>query len=423
MTQPSGQQHGWDEEHQVAWMSSSEFMSAVAVALDQQRRPAKDLRLVDLHHRPGAGVSVVLEAQPRGGGDPFFLGATTERVDPVPEHVMSLSDGEPGRVLLWLHPYDPRLPGLALAAVPASVESTWGSGSPVLKLETLAYRPLRRAVLRATFADGRRLYLKALHREAEALHRHHTLLIEAGIPAPAPVGPSVQGVVALLESRGEPLAAALSRQGAEVPDAAALLALLERLPLSLMSERRRESWSERLPAYAHAASVAFPSLRDRIAVLERAISAQLAAADPGPHEPVHGDLYEANLFVTGGRVSGLLDVDGAGPGHRVDDLACLLAHLAVLPQLDRRYRDVPQYAALLDQDFQRYLRGRGIAVAAMHARAAAVVLTLVAGVHDEGHTDREAAAAARLAIAEALQRRAAAEVIASGVDHPPARNN
>lgn len=405
------QQTGWEESHQVQWMSSPEFIHVVMMALEQQQRAATSVTLVDLHHRPGAGVSVVLEATPSGGGEPFFLGATTEGLEPIPEHVMVLSGGERRRVLLWLHPYDPKLPGLALVSMPASVEQVWGDGAPVQTLETLAYRPLRRAVLRATFADGRRLYLKALHRDAEALHRRHALLVEAGIPAPAPVGEPVHGVVALLESEGESLAMALSREGAELPDAADLLAMLDRLPLSLLQERRRESWSERLPDYADAASVAFPALRGRIAELQQKLSAQLAAVDPGPVEPVHGDLYEANIFVKGRRLSGLLDVDGAGPGYRVDDLACLLAHLAVLPQLDQRYADVPRYASLLDEDFVRSLRGRGIASAALHSRVAAVVLTLVAGVHDEGHEDAEQVGAARVGIAESLQRLAATDLL------------
>lgn len=401
------QQSVWDETSQAQWMASNELIEVVGRALDQQERPAASVELVDLHHRPGAGVSVVLEALPRDGGAPFFLGATTERLEPVPEHVMVLSDGADRRVHLWLHPYDPRLPGLQLAAVPASVEELWGEGSAVVNLETLAYRPLRRAVMRASFADGRHLYLKALHRDAEALRRRHALLLDAGIPAPRPQGEVVHGVVALSEAEGHSLATALSREQESLPTAAELIRMLDALPSSLMSERRRESWSERLPDYADAARIAFPTHAERIDALEHRLSSLLSTCDPGPLEPVHGDLYEANVFVADGRISGVLDVDGAGPGHRVDDLACFLAHLAVLPQLDTRYGRVPSYAASLDDAFCASLRRRGIAVAGLHARAAAVVLTLVAGVHDEGHGDVEAASSWRLHIAEEFAARAA----------------
>ena len=52
--------------------------------------------------------------------------------------------------------------------------------------------------------------------------------------------------------------------------------------------------------------------------------------DLGPVVATHGDFHEGQLTVTrvgeGWRPSGLLDVDTVGPGHRVDDLACLVAH-------------------------------------------------------------------------------------------------
>lgn len=45
--------------------------------------------------------------------------------------------------------------------------------------------------------------------------------------------------------------------------------------------------------------------------------------------PVHGDFYEAQVLVDDGRVSGIIDVDSAGPGERVDEWANLLGHLSV----------------------------------------------------------------------------------------------
>jgi hypothetical protein len=46
--------------------------------------------------------------------------------------------------------------------------------------------------------------------------------------------------------------------------------------------------------------------------------------------PTHGDFYDSQLFVAGGAITGLLDIDTMGPGNRADDLACSLAHLSVL---------------------------------------------------------------------------------------------
>ncbi len=45
---------------------------------------------------------------------------------------------------------------------------------------------------------------------------------------------------------------------------------------------------------------------------------------------VHGDFYDGQLLCTDHRVTGLVDVDTAGPGHRIDEWATLLAHLSVL---------------------------------------------------------------------------------------------
>ncbi|MGC8035516.1 phosphotransferase, partial [Salmonella enterica] len=61
----------------------------------------------------------------------------------------------------------------------------------------------------------------------------------------------------------------------------------------------------------------------------------------GPVVPTHGDFYEANVLMQEETISCLLDVDSLGPGHRVDDLACFLGHVAVLPAVDSRYVHAP----------------------------------------------------------------------------------
>jgi hypothetical protein len=65
---------------------------------------------------------------------------------------------------------------------------------------------------------------------------------------------------------------------------------------------------------------------------------------------VHGDFYESQLLVDGGAVVGLLDVDTAGAGARIDDWATLLAHLAVQEQLQRAPATTAAYAAGLLRD-------------------------------------------------------------------------
>ncbi|MCZ2263759.1 phosphotransferase, partial [Isoptericola sp. QY 916] len=143
----------------------------------------------------------------------------------------------------------------------------------------------------------------------------------------------------------------------------------------------------------------------RLAALREAIGAVVAAGDPGPLVTTHGDLHAANLLldpVVGAgdrpRVGAVLDVDTLGPGHLVDDLACAVAHLAVLPSLDpAAYAGV---GGLVDRCLDVF--GRAVEPTLLRARAAAVVVSLAAGAEDA------AAAGALLDVAERLAAEAAA---------------
>src|SRR5690606_15141007 len=92
-----------------------------------------------------------------------------------------------------------------------------------------------------------------------------------------------------------------------------------------------------------------------------------------------GGAAAGGAAASGLRLTGLLDVDSAGPGHRVDDLACLLGHMSVLPLLD------PEAYRLVPGTFARWLAAADALVdpAALRARAAGVVLSLVAGARGE----------------------------------------
>lgn len=72
-----------------------------------------------------------------------------------------------------------------------------------------------------------------------------------------------------------------------------------------------------------------PEAQDETAARADRLRAGLAAGDPGSRVPVHGDLHPGNLHVdaAGERITGVLDADDLGMGHRVDDWAVLIAHL------------------------------------------------------------------------------------------------
>jgi hypothetical protein len=82
-------------------------------------------------------------------------------------------------------------------------------------------------------------------------------------------------------------------------------------------------------------------------------------------------------MVNGAEVTGLLDVDTAGPGDRLDDLACVIGHLSVLAQV------WPQKAATVGELGSRYLSEleRQVDPRQLRLRIAAVVLSLATGPH------------------------------------------
>jgi aminoglycoside phosphotransferase (APT) family kinase protein len=271
-----------------------------------------------------------------------------------------------------------------------------GPAPSAFDLTLLGYRPLRRAVLRAT-ADEAVSYVKVLRPDrADRLATRQELLAAAGL-TPAVVARPAPGVLVTPAATGRPLAGLLADPGsAEVPTAAALVELLDRLPAGLAGLDRRPAWADRLDFHAATATQRLPAAADRIEALAATVQRQLDTAPVGPLVPTHGDFYEANILVEGSRLN-LIDLDAAGPGRREDDLACLLAHVAVLPPLSPfHYGHVPELLEAWTGDFSAR-----VDPAALFARVAAVVLSLVAG----GENDQ---AEIRLALAEAWAARALA---------------
>jgi aminoglycoside phosphotransferase (APT) family kinase protein len=134
------------------------------------------------------------------------------------------------------------------------------------------------------------------------------------------------------------------------------------------------SWLDRVGHYAKVVGAVVPDQAQRLQQLAGVIAAE---AGTGPTVPVHGDFYESQILVGGGRVCGLLDIDAARAGDRLDDLGCLIGHLSVLAQLD------PARARAINRLGARYLAGfeRTVDAADLRYRAAAVVISLATGPH------------------------------------------
>ncbi|MEV7646678.1 aminoglycoside phosphotransferase family protein [Arthrobacter sp. NPDC089319] len=380
-------------------LESSEMREPLELAVATVGGAIQSWQLAKLQHRPGAGTTGIYTVRLRandGVDRTEYVCITTAA---VPECGLPLVRLDGGTVTLtaWLYPIDPVLVGLPAACDPAAVgRSVFGGGEAELRM--VSYRPLRRAVLEAV-QGGRKVFLKVVRPDrAVQLLRRHRMLTDAGLPAPVATPGPADGVVVLTEAEGTPLARAIMNDGAAALAPQTLLDLLNALPPGVLELSRRPAWAERAADYAKAAAAVLPDEQDRIFALAGRVEELLATTDSGPVVPSHGDFYEANLLVDGGRITGLMDVDSLGPGHLVDDLACFLGHLAVLPAVHAGYVHVPAALERFTAMFDTVVDPAGL-----RGRAAGVALSLVAGAKTAGEGDEwQQDALQRLAIAEGL---------------------
>lgn len=367
---------------------AGELMTAV---LDAAGAELLSWRTRQVDHQPGRRTTVSYTARVRwtdGSVTRVTLGAASGE---LPEAVARLSDGTT-EIGMWRFPHDPELPELAGACDPgrmgrlaAAVGLTDGTGSgPVksapVRLRLRGYRPRRRAVVQVTAARGTFFAKVVRPGKARELHERHRTAKAAGCPVPDGLGWTDGGLVLLAGLPGRTLRARLSSPGAATPPGADVLStsdvlgVLDGLPASLTEAPRRRTWGQKGPHYARVLAAAAPEL----AVRARAIAATVDHDGPeGADVPTHGDFYESQLMVSGGRVTGLLDIDTAGCGERLDDAACLLGHLSVLARLTpSRSSDVSRLGVALQRCFERDL-----APDALRRRTAAVVLSLATGPH------------------------------------------
>ncbi len=249
-------------------------------------------------------------------------------------------------VQLWRWPFDPNLPGLAVALDRGNVQrllADLGSGVDGVELRVRAYRPGRRAVVEAT-SGGTRVFLKVVPPDrAQRLHENHRLLAPH-LPVPDSIGWTDDGIVVLPGVGGSTLRSVLAC-GGPTPAPAAVDALLDRLPPELVDRPPRTSWSDAVRHHGRVVGATVPALAGQVSGLVEQLAERAHPTQERPLVPVHGDLHEAQLLVRSRRVVGLLDVDTAGVGHRVDDLANLCAHLSVLALVSRSSTSIRAYGA------------------------------------------------------------------------------
>ena len=382
-------------------------------------------QLDHVDHRPGRSTKALFRTQvswpeldgPQAPAREELFGASAhigerEKHLHVAEQTLVMTDGDIN-VRVWRYPHDPWLPMLPRVCYPDIVGRTLAElgvaigpdpAAPIV-IDVVSYRPGRRAVLRAT-QGGRAVFLKVMqpHRSGDIVERHHRL-VAAGVPVPEVIAHH-DGLVVLGELPGRPLARAIIDEGVASCRAEDLVALLDRLPASMFSLPMRPPWTDSVEFYAGIVASSVPSLGPRLDALVRSIREGLGAVeqrlDMRPHDVVHGDFYEAQVFVADGKVVGLLDIDTVGPGRRADDLACLLAHLSVLAD----YGNAGRIDKAMQERVEEAIRTwHGVFTdrvdpTEVALRAAGVVLSLATGPHRQQEAAWEAATEAIVRVAE-----------------------
>jgi hypothetical protein len=320
----------------------SQARHVLAAAIGGYGGQLENARVADVDVHPGgAGVvtyaSTVVRADGRRTNE-ILVAVTGSRIPPGAAVIEGEHLGEPVQVGIWRWPEDPELPALARCADPYRLaqlfrEFDLSTGGFALDIDIRTYRPMTRAVLEVTAGPYTR-FIKVVRPSALAgLRTRHALTCQR-LPVPPIVGSTADGLVVLRRVDGTLMRSAI-RSGDRLPTPDALEKLLDLLPDDLMSLPPQSCHLQRFPWYV---DVLRCTARTEPMVLERLdqVVEGLYGTDSERDAtvPVHGDFYDRQILVDDGRVTGLLDIDAAGPGHRIDDWATLLAHLSGLTLLD-----------------------------------------------------------------------------------------
>lgn len=311
-----------------------DVLTAVAASLESALVSAHALQVEPTGNGFTHGYRITLR-DASGSTAEHTVFVETSPADAVRPGVLTLSNPETGeRVDVWVYPADPALPALRTAVYAEAAGVVLARlGLPVggLRVSLAAYRPGKRAVVRVD-TDATAYYLKVVRPPAaEPLQGRHTLWRGAGIPVPAVLGWSEEGLVALEALAGSELIGVLDR----VAEPAALLDAIEGLVAQIAqvpsTSAARSSLVRRIDWYEERLIEQLPALDGLVERTARtAVRRFRAGGEPPAARTVHGDLHLAQLLVdpaVPARITGVLDIDTSGWGDPADDAAALYAHL------------------------------------------------------------------------------------------------
>lgn len=347
-----------------------------------------EIRTAQVQYRPGSDIVIRYRADVTWPGrgrrdETLFAAARTGGAfaDAIP--VVAETDDGPIEASVWRWPHDPVLPGLPLAVTASRLQAHLADhdavlGATGLRVEVVAFRPTERAVIRATSDAGTR-YVKVVAPAAlpDLVDRHHRLGA-AGLPVPPVTATDdALGLLVMGELAGPTLRDRIKGDQQPWGDPASIDRMLGALR-TVPTEGLPRASSRLRDALGHAVLLRTVA-PESVEVLDR-VTARIAAhtdLDDQPDTFVHGDLHEAQFVVDDdGRVSGLLDIDDVGVGHRLADRSTLLGHL--------RFRAATAEAEVQRQAVDRFAdRIRAGVPAEDHAeldlRTAAVLVGLATG--------------------------------------------
>lgn len=366
--------------------------SALRAAVDIAGGEVADARVAQVSWWPGRSITVRYNVAVLGGslnGRHSFVAVAGR----IPEGSMVFeSAGQ--QVGVWRVPHDPALPGMAAAVdnlQAGSLLRALGSVEGPVETRLRAYRPRRRAVVQVRGAKHD-IFLKVLRPDrVEKLHDTHRTLASS-LPVPQSLGVDrAKGVVALQALPGTTLRHTLEDPELGIPPVEQLIAMPGSLP-DPTGPGEAPSSIERLPSTTRLLRAITPELEGRLSGLIETIGEEVQPADT----PSHGDYYEAQVMVSDGQISGLLDVDTFGWGRAADDAATMLGHLSIWADMSGQSGRVRALGSALLRGWESSLDPVDLRL-----RTAATVLSLASGPFRVQSAAWPSEVADRLAIAEA----------------------
>lgn len=379
-----------------------EGRDAVRSFLSERGWAAMEIRPVQAIYRPGRSLIVRYRAAAEGPVGRRSLSVCAETrvrerpaasVPPGFEERHGIADPVDRRdgTLLWAYPYDPSLAGLPDAAWGPWVRDASGPAKPAaLSVQSLRYRPRRRAVFRYRALHlgrpGRRWetsFGKVLPGDkAERLVATAPTLEAArrAVPLALPAARAGRDVLVFPPLAGRSLRDVLVH-GGSLPSPIRVAGLPAALDAAVtragaeISARRPASIDLAVPGAGLIAGLV-PSASDYARRVVDAVREGSEEHDVAP-SIVHGDLYEAQVFVGRGFTLGLIDLDDLGRGDPALDAANFCAHLLALALVAPSAADrLVAYRRLVRPAFAEAL---GLSPRALAWREALCMLLLAAG--------------------------------------------